>query len=143
MQMTPAYWLIAGIALIILEVMTPGLISLFFGMAALTVALAAWLLPMPQWVQWVLFSIASVSYILLLRKSLKRTFTGDKEVSAGLNDEFTGKLAIVVDPIAPAKPGRVEFCGSTWTAESDASVATGASVRILGKTNLTLKVQAV
>ena len=39
MQMTAMYWLYAGVALILFEIMTPGLVSLFFGLAALTVAL--------------------------------------------------------------------------------------------------------
>lgn len=143
-HMTSLYWLYLGVALIVLEVMTPGLVSLFFGLSALTVALLAWLLPaMGQGWQWLAFSLFSILYILLLRKSLKKVFSGDKEVSESLNDEFTGKLATVVEKIAPNKPGRVEFCGSTWTAEAGAEVAAGASVRILGKKNLTLKVEAV
>ncbi len=144
MHMTPLYWLYLGIALIVLEVMTPGLVSLFFGLSALTVALLSWLIPaMGLGLQWFAFSVFSVLYILLLRKSLKKVFSGDKEVSESLNDEFSGKLAVVVEKIEPLKPGRVEFCGSTWTAESGAEVSAGASVRILGKKNLTLKVEAV
>ncbi len=143
MQMTPLYWLYFGVGLIILEVMTPGLVSLFFGLSALTVALFAWLFPLPQGVQWLGFSLFSVVYILLLRKSLRRVFNGDKEVSESLSDGFTGKLAVVVEPVAPNKPGRVEFCGSNWTAEADAELPAGASVRISGKKNLTLKVEAV
>jgi len=143
MQMTPMYWLVFGIGLIILEVMTPGLVSLFFGLAALTVALAAWLIPLSQGVQWLAFSVFSIIYILLLRQSLKKVFNGDKEVSERLGDEFSGKRAVVVEAVAPNRPGRVEFCGCTWTAEADAELAVGSSVRILGKKNLTLSVEAV
>lgn len=144
MHMTALLWLYVGVALIILEVMTPGLVSLFFGLSALTVSLLAWLVPaMGQGWQWLAFSVFSVLYILLLRKSLKKVFSGDREVSDSLNDEFTGKLAVVVEKIAPTRPGRVEFGGSTWTAEADAELPAGASVRIVRKKNLTLKVQAV
>jgi membrane protein implicated in regulation of membrane protease activity len=141
--MTPVYWLVLGVGLLVLEVMTPGLISLFFGMAGVTVALIVWLLPIPQTAQWLLFSFLSVVYILLLRKTMKKVFNGDKEVSERLNDDFTGRLAIVADPIAPTKPGRVEFNGSTWTAEAESELLKGQSVRILGKKNLTVKVEAV
>lgn len=144
LHMTSLYWLYLGVALIILEVMTPGLVSLFFGLSALTVALLAWVVPsLAQGWQWIAFSVFSILYILLLRKSLKKVFNGDKEVSENLNDEFTGKLAVVAEKIAPNKPGRVEFCGSTWTAEAATEVPAGASVRILGKRNLTLRVEAV
>jgi membrane protein implicated in regulation of membrane protease activity len=144
MHMTPMYWLFFGIALIIFEVMTPGLVSLFFGMAALTVALLAWLAPaLGQGWQWLAFSVLSVLYVLLLRKSLKTVFSGEREVSDSQSDTFTGKQAVVMEPIAPNRPGRVEFCGSNWTAEADAEIPTGAPVRILGKKNLTLRVEAV
>lgn len=143
MHMTPVYWLYVGVALIILEVMTPGLVSLFFGLAALTVALIAWLVPLGQAWQWILFSAFSGLYILLLRKSMKKVFSGDREVSDNPNDDFSGKLAVVVETVAPNKPGRVEFCGTTWTAEAEAELPAGASVRIRNKKNLTLKVEAV
>lgn len=143
MHMTALYWVYLGIALIILEVMTPGLVSLFFGLSALTVALLAWLLPLSQGLQWLCFSFFSIVYILLLRNTLKRVFKGKKEVSESLDDEFTGKVATVVEKIAPNKPGRVEFCGCTWTAEAGGDVPAGAQVRILGKKNLTLTVQAI
>jgi len=143
MQMTPMYWLYAGVALIILEVMTPGLVSLFFGLAALTVALIVWLVPLGQAWQWIVFSVFSVLYIFLLRKSLKKVFSGDREVSDNPSDDFSGKLAIVVEAVAPNKPGRVEFCGTTWTAESETAFPAGASVRIRSKKNLTLKVESV
>lgn len=143
MQMTPVYWLILGIGLLIVEVMTPGLVSLFFGMAALTVALIAWLLPLSQGMQWLVFSIFSVVYILMLRKTLKKVFSGDKEVSDRMNDDFSGRLAVVAEAIAPNKPGRVEFNGCNWTAEAEAEFQTGQSVRIVSKNNLTLKVESV
>jgi len=143
MQMTPVYWLILGIGLIVLEVMTPGLVSLFFGLAALTVALLAWLLPLSPGLQWLIFSVLSVGYILLLRKSVKKVFNGDKEVSERMNDDFTGRLAVVAEAVAPNKPGRVEFNGCNWTAEAEADIPAGRSVRIVGKKNLTLKVEAI
>jgi membrane protein implicated in regulation of membrane protease activity len=140
--LTPVFWLVLGVALLILEVMTPGLISLFFGLAALTVSLAVWLIPFSPSLQWLLFAVLSVAYILLLRKTLKKVFNGDKEVSDRVNDEFTGKRAVVVEAIAPNKPGRVEFNGCTWMAESAAELPRGQAVRIRSKKNLTLNVEA-
>lgn len=143
MQMTPVYWVYLGVALILFEVMTPGLVSIFFGLSALTVALAVWLWPFGQGAQWLLFSFFSVLYIVLLRKSLKKIFNGIREVSDNPGDEYTGKLAVVTEPIAPNRPGRVELGGTAWTAEADCELAAGTSVRILGKKNLTFKVEPV
>jgi membrane protein implicated in regulation of membrane protease activity len=144
MQMTAVYWLYAGVALILFEIMTPGLVSLFFGLSALTVALIVWLAPgLAQGWQWLAFSVFSVFYILLLRKSLKKVFSGDREVSDSPGDGYTGRLAVVTEAVAPNRPGRVEFGGTTWTAESGQELAAGASVRITGKKNLTFTVEAV
>ncbi|MEI7900956.1 MAG: NfeD family protein [bacterium] len=144
MHMTPLYWLFLGVGLIILEVMTPGLVSIFFGLAALMVALVAWLVPaFGQGWQWLAFSVFSVLFIFLLRKSLKKVFSGEREVSDSPSDEFSGKMAVVVEAVAPNKPGRVEFCGSNWTAEAGNALPAGASVRIISRKNLTLKVEAV
>jgi membrane protein implicated in regulation of membrane protease activity len=142
--MTAVYWLYAGVALILIEIMTPGLVSLFFGLAALTVALVVWLMPtLAQGWQWILFSVLSVLYIVLLRKSFKSVFDGTSKVSDDPDDGFTGKLALVTQPIAPNRPGRVELGGTTWTAEAESEFDVGASVRVTGKKNLTLRVEAV
>jgi membrane protein implicated in regulation of membrane protease activity len=144
MQMTAMYWLYAGVALILLEIMTPGLVSLFFGLAALTVALIVWLMPtLAQGWQWLLFSALSVLYLVLLRKSLKSVFSGTRKVSDDPDDGFTGKLALVTQSIAPNRPGRVELGGTTWDAEAEGEFDVGASVRVIGKKNLTLRVEAV
>jgi len=140
--MTALYWFYLGIVLIILEVMTPGLVSIFFGLSALVVALITFLAPgIPEWAQWVIFSIFSVLFILLLRKTLKKTFSGTAEVSEGTTDPYSGKRAMVVSRITPSQPGRVEFNGSNWTAESEQEIEVNTPVIIKWKKNLTFTVE--
>jgi membrane protein implicated in regulation of membrane protease activity len=138
MQMTPMYWLIFGIILIFVELATPGFIAMFFGMAALTVALITWLIPLGQMVPWLLFAVLSVVYILLLRKLLKKVFLGDKDAPDRLEDTFVGKYAEVVEPVAPGKPGRVEFNGCLWDTTADEEIEVGERVKIIAKNSLTL-----
>ena len=140
--MNAVYWLYAGIVLIILEVMTPGLVSIFFGLSALLLALITWLVPgLPPLAQWLMFSVFSVLFIALLRKTLKKTFSGTSNVTEDMFDAFSGKRATVVEFISPGKPGRVEFNGSNWTAEADEAFDVGVLVRIKSKKNLTLFVE--
>jgi len=138
MVMTPLYWFIFGILLLVFELATPGFVTMFFGMAALTVALLAWILPLGQVVSWLLFAALSVAYILLLRKYLKRVFIGDKDAPERLEDAFVGKYANVIQAIGPGKPGRVDFMGCGWQAESEDEIAAGERVKICAKNNLTL-----
>jgi inner membrane protein len=140
--MTALYWFYLGIVLIILEVMTPGLVSIFFGLSALVVALITFFVPgLPEPMQWVLFSIFSILFILLLRKTLKKTFSGTAEVSDGTTDPYSGKRAMVVVRITPNQPGRVEFNGSNWTAESEQEIEVNTPVIIKCKKNLTFTVE--
>lgn len=142
--MNAVYWLYAGIVLIILEVMTPGLVSIFFGLSALVLALITWLVPgVPQLAQWLMFSAFSILFIALLRKTLKKTFSGTSEVTEDMFDSFTGKRALVVECISPTHPGRVEFNGSNWTAEAEEELDVGMPVRIKSKKNLTLYVEKI
>ena len=140
--MNAVYWLYAGIALIVLEVMTPGLVSIFFGLAALVLALITWLVPgISQLAQWLMFSVFSILFIALLRKTLKKTFSGTSEVTDDMFDSFSGKRATVVEFISTTHPGRVEFNGSNWTAEAEEEFDIGMLVRIKSKKNLTLFVE--
>jgi membrane protein implicated in regulation of membrane protease activity len=130
-----------GVALLLIEVALPGLLFLFFGMAALVVALVTWLVAVPVWAQWILFSVLSVLSLFLLRKTLKKIFVGDKNAAASIDDDVVGKGATVVEAISPNRAGRVEFRGCTRTAESDEEIPVGTAVRICSKENITLVVR--
>lgn len=143
MEMTALYWLVFGLVLLFIELATPGFVAMFFGMAALTVALLTWILPLGQILPWLLFAALSVLYILALRKLLKGVFVGDKDTPERLEDYFAGKYASVIEAIAVNKPGKVEFAGSDWMAECDTDVAVNERVKIVAKNNLTLIVTKV
>ena len=137
------YWVFLGIVFLLIEVAAPGLISLFFGIAALVVALITWTLAPTPTVQWLLFSVFSVLSLVLLRKTLKKIFVGDKNASDDVDNDFVGKSATVAEPILPNQAGRVEFRGCTWMAESDEELPVGMAVRICSKENITLFVKRV
>jgi inner membrane protein len=143
MEMTPLFWLLLGIAFFFIELSTPGFVALFFGVAAITVALLSWLLPIGQSAAWLIFALLSIVYILVLRRFLKKIFLGDKGESERLEDSFIGKFAEVTEAVKRNHPGKVEFAGSLWEAESDDEIEVGERVRITGKKNLTLFVGPV
>ena len=70
---TPTEWFIAGLALLLLEVFAPGAFLLWFGIAALIVGVAVWLLPMLPWqVQIVAFALLSIGALVGYRAWRKR-----------------------------------------------------------------------
>ena len=141
-MMIPTLWLLAGFVLILIEVMIPTLIFVFFGLSALIVAAITWLFPLHQSWQWILFSLFSIVSLFGLRNLFKQIFSGHTEVTSNMDDDFTGRKGIVIEPITPCHPGRVEVSGSSWLAESTATLNPGTYICVIGKKNLTLLVEA-
>ena len=137
------YWIYAGCALMLLELVAPGFVLCFFGMAAATVGTIRLGLGeafSPTW-QLAAFSVASVLYIVLLRRWLKSVFVGDKvDRDASLSGECVGRPGRVTTAIAPGVPGRVMIGDAEWNAVADAPIAAGTAVRVVAQSNLTLTV---
>ena len=139
-------WIYAGLALALLELVTPGFVLCFFGFAAATVGAMRLAMGDAFDATWQLaaFSVLSILYIVVLRRALKKVFVGDRgEGPAGLPDEFVGRVGRVTEAIEPPKAGRVLLGDAEWSAESDAAVPAGADVRVVSRSNLTVKVVAV
>ncbi|MBQ1344956.1 MAG: NfeD family protein [Kiritimatiellae bacterium] len=139
-------WLFAGAALMLLELVTPGFVLFFFGLAAATVGgirlavgeaftLAA---------QLAAFSALSVVYLVALRRFVTRLFAdGAHAARPDIDNEYVGRVGRVTAAIAPARPGRVEIGDAEWTATADAPVAAGAAVKVVSQENLTMKVEEI
>jgi membrane protein implicated in regulation of membrane protease activity len=120
MTMTPdVIWLILGVLLLIVEVMTGGFWIGFFGIGAIVTSALVW----SSVIQGMNGQIAaflgfSGLPLILLRKSLVRWL--DRKAPGATVGDATGQTAVVVQEIAPDSVGRVEYQGSTWDAESQA-----------------------
>ena len=139
-------WFLIGLVLVILEFGIPGVITVFFGIGAWLVVILLLLFDIPLNLQIIIFIIGSVVPLVLLRKSFIKLFRG-KSLSGNVDPDdqadFIGSRATVTEDITPQKRGRVEFRGSTWTAESEESLTKGTTVEILDKKNLTLIVKSL
>ena len=116
------HWLVLGMFLAALELVTPGsFFIIFFGVAALVVGLLdMWGLAGPVWVQWLLFSIISVAALLLFRNPLLRLARADQP-NASLVDALITETAHALEDIPPDEFGRVELRGSAWSAKNVAT----------------------
>jgi membrane protein implicated in regulation of membrane protease activity len=141
--MSWVHWLLLGIALMVLEVMTPGLVSIFFGLAAVVVGVLVFFWrSCPIALQYILFSLLSVVFLFVLRRLFRRAFTGRRTGEAdGLGDDYAGAQAVVLTLIRPAEAGKVEFRGSHWRAEAEEVIEPGVPVIVTSRDNLTLKVR--
>jgi membrane protein implicated in regulation of membrane protease activity len=142
-------WFLVGLVLLIFEFIIPGLIIGFFGAGAWIVAIICLFSTYVAGsinAQLIIFIIASVLSLLLLRKWLKGVFIGHTKSQQDLTEdmkEFIGERAVVKEKITPKAGGKIELHGTNWEAEADEEIAEGAVVEIIAKDNLTLKVKAV
>jgi len=134
-------WTILGIALLALEVVTPGgLVALFFGVAALVVApLAA--LGLPPTLQWALFSIGSVASLALFRRRLSTRM----DRRGGPIDTFVGEQAVLLTDVPAGGEGKAELRGSSWVARVASGIPLKAGQRCVVERvdGLTLYLRAI
>lgn len=139
-------WFLIGLLLMLMEFVVPGFIIFFFGVGAWIVALVCLLTDITLNVQLIIFLFASVLLLVFLRKWMSTIFVGYKKYGRPSDDdmsEFAGKKAIVTKQIEPVTGGKIEFNGTSWSAETEGNepLAEGTMVEITGKNGLTLKVR--
>ncbi|MEB3200410.1 MAG: NfeD family protein [Synechococcaceae cyanobacterium] len=136
---SPLLWLgLAGVLLLLVLVGADldGMM-LVGGLAALLLATATALLPLPPLLQLTLFALlAGLGYALLRRSSARRGETPIRP-AAGAD------LAEVIDPFNPSGEGRVRWQGQSWAAqnlEPGHRLAAGSRVTVLGREGTRLQV---
>ena len=137
-------WIVAGVVLIVLELIVPGMVLVFLGAGALLVALLVWLGLVQTWVASITtWFIASLVLLLVLRGFLQRFISGDAETQS-TDEEFDiyGKVVDVVEAIGPDKEGRIRYRGTTWQAACyDNTLEAGTKAQIVCRENLIWIVQ--
>lgn len=137
-------WIYAGLALMLLELVAPGFVLCFFGLAAATVGVLRFAFgeSFGATGQMAAFSALSILYIVLLRRALKKVFVGERDGAArGLTDDYVGRVGKVTEAIEPPKAGRVLLGDAEWTATATAPIPAGADVAVVSQQNLTMTVR--
>ncbi len=137
-------WLYAGAFLMLLELASPGFVIFFFGLSAATVGLFRFAFGESFTLMWQLaaFSAFSILYLALLRRWLRRVFSGDvTTASTDFNNDFIGRVGRVTEAINPPFAGRAEIGDAEWTATADRPLAVGVTVKVVSQNNLTMKVE--
>jgi len=112
-------WLLLGLALLAIEVMTPGgFYFLFFGLAALvTGGLAATGIVAAPSFQWLIFSLLAITSLLLLRGRLVAGLA-TPESRLGGPEQLVGEAAILLAELAPGGTSKAELRGTSWNVRS-------------------------
>ena len=137
------HWLVFGLVLVLAELATAGgFYIIFFGIGAIIVGLlSSGNLAGPTGVQILLFSVLSVTSLVLFRGRLLGWFQTDPQAPAV--DQLVGEVALVIEDVAPGGVGKVELRGSGWSARttSGSPLPRGARCRVTRVDGLVLFVE--
>lgn len=133
-------WIIVGILLVFAEFIVPGLISVFIGLGALTVALLLYFQIIENIAsQFLVLFISSTVYIFSLRLLVMRYYPSNTE-KFNVDEEsmIIGQSALVIKEIPVNGMGRIQYGESTWNAISNENlkILKGEKVTILKRSNI-------
>jgi membrane protein implicated in regulation of membrane protease activity len=135
------YWFIAGLVLLILELVIPGLFIIFFGIGALVTGICSIMFDLSWEIETIIFVSTSILSLILLRKPLKNMIA-KSDRSAEVED-IIGEEAEVIEAITPKTAGKIYFHGTQWKAESSLEISVGTRVRIIQKRSIVLIVEPI
>lgn len=133
-------WMALFIILILIELGTVNLVSIWFAIGAL----ASFILSF--WVDnttWQIAVFVGVSFItLLLTRKFVRKVRGGKVEPTNL-DRVIGKVGVVTEEITKLEPGEVKVDGKKWSAISTKKIKVDSKVEILSIDGVKLNVKEV
>ena len=124
------FWAILSGTAAILEIIIPGLVTIWLALAALVVTVFAGLIN-NAYIEFFIFAVLSLIFILFTRPVLQNYLK--KKIKHDFNSNMTGseiKIEKVVNSDKAKKEYEVKFKGSIWTGISEEFFKVGDMVRI-------------
>jgi membrane protein implicated in regulation of membrane protease activity len=138
-------WLVLGVGLLGVEmlVIDAQFYLVFIGLSAALVGLLGLFgVELPGWMQWIVFSVLSITAMVTFRKRIYEFVRG----RGGQVDErlTVGDRVLLAARLEPGQSGRVEYRGSSWSARNtgDRPIEAGHEAVIDSVDGLTLHVKA-
>jgi len=138
-------WIIFGALLLGSEllVIDAGFYLVFIGIAAaLTGLIELTGIGLEPWLQWILFSVIALMFMVLFRKKLYDMLRGS---GVGYDSSPVGEIVRLEQTLQPGEKARLELRGTDCTVVNDTKqiLATGSQVRISRVDGLTLKLDII
>jgi inner membrane protein len=137
------HWWILAIALLILEVVTPGFFFLWIGISAGIVGFMLFMIPTLGWeYQLLIFAFFSVIDIVLwLKYAKKHPVESDQPALNRRGEQYVGRVFTLQEGIVNGI-GKIRVDDSTWKVEG-ADCPAGTRVHVVGVDGVILKVESV
>lgn len=140
-QNTAVIWFLIGAVLILLELVVPGLVLVFFGVGAWVTALVCLFGDVGINTQLIIFLVSSLISLALLRNVVKKRYMDRKLPDIDLEDEYIGQTAVAINSFTAGEVGKVTFKGSSWEAIAQQAVTAGQRLKITGYKSIKLFVE--
>lgn len=134
------FWLFLALIMLIIEIGTVSLVSIWFCAGALVAALLSFL-HFGFVFQVIAFLIVSTLFFLLFKQKLQEYFRFRHDLAGSSSMRVLGKNAKVLQPIENGVPGRVLIDGMDWKATSQVPLTIGQIVKVIGIHGVTLEVE--
>ena len=136
------HWIVLGFLLLILEMLAPGAILMWFGVGALLVGGLLFLFPEMGW-EWQVLTFAVVSFVSIFAwKKLRKDSPDDNTEAGTLNQRgkaLVGRRVPLVEAITNGI-GRVQIDDTFWRVEGP-DIAVDTLVTVIDSDGATLKVE--
>ena len=123
-------WAIAGVVLLIAELLAPGFFLLFIGAAAIATGVFTLLFDLGIAPQLILFALYSALAVMLGKRFYAQPNTPDQQMLNDPSQRMIGKNLLVVDPV-DEHGGRVRVGDGEWSARGGPA-AVGERVVVTG-----------
>ncbi len=123
------YWIILFLVLLLIELVTVNLVSIWFAIGAFVAFIVSFFTDSVL-IQLLSFVIVSVVALFVTLPVVKKFKSKEKIVPTNL-DRVIGKQAEVTKEIKPNHYGEVQVFGTLWTASSNDTLKIGEKVRVL------------
>ncbi|MCR9071966.1 MAG: NfeD family protein [Alphaproteobacteria bacterium] len=139
----PWHWVTLGFALMVLEIVVPGTLFLWFGIAGVATGVVLLAVDMPTAYQIGLYGLFAVLSYVPVRMYVRRWQKGDLGAAQGLNQRgasLIGQRVGVTEPVVNGF-GAAKVGDSRWRIACDEDLETGTSVEVVEVVGSTLKVR--
>ena len=140
-------WASLGFVLLAVEMATGTFYVLWFGISALSVAIAMWMFPnIPQAMQFAMFAALSISSLAIWKLNYKKHEMHSRVGQA--QGEEIGRIGTVIEACNANQNGKIRFTqglmgAREWAAVSNETIAKGVEARVVAVEGNQLRIQAI
>lgn len=136
----PGFWLVLFVILLVIELATISLVSIWFCAGALAAFVLA-LIGLPFWSQGIVFAAVSVFCFGLLAEKVRGYFRFRHDPD--INRSMLGQTGVVIEAIDPQTgQGRARFGSMDWKVSSKHPLPQGAAVKAIDLRGVTIWVDS-